>query len=61
MALTDFCPRFASSHIGLVVVSGSLFLARAVWRSCVAHPGPWRLAVRRASYGIDTALLMAAP
>ncbi|MFO1264471.1 MAG: SirB2 family protein [Rhodoferax sp.] len=59
MALTDFYPQIRILHIGLVVVSGSLFLARglAVLRGA---SWPMALAVRRASYGIDTALLMAA-
>ena len=54
-----FLPQIRILHIGLVVVGGSLFLARGV---AVLRGASWPMAVavRRTSYGIDTALLTAA-
>lgn len=59
MALTEYYPQIRYIHIGLVIVSGSLFLARGV---AVLRGASWPMAaaVRRLSYGIDTVLLAAA-
>ena len=59
MALIDFYPHIRYIHMGLVLASGGLFLARGV---AVLRGAAWPMTtgVRRASYSIDTALLGAA-
>jgi uncharacterized membrane protein SirB2 len=59
MTLIELYPLVRWTHISLVVTSGVIFAARGVG---VLLGQPWSraLAVRRASYTIDTALLSAA-
>lgn len=59
MTLVELYPQVRWTHIGLVLASGALFAARGV---AVLMGARWSmaLAVRRASYLLDTALLGAA-
>ncbi|ARN21774.1 SirB2 family protein [Piscinibacter gummiphilus] len=59
MALAEFYPAIKASHVGLVMLSGTLFTARGLG---VLLGGAWPLAplARRGSQVIDTALLAAA-
>jgi uncharacterized membrane protein SirB2 len=57
--LAAFYPALRLAHISLVLASGTLFALRGL---AVLQGQPWAMqrAVRRLSYGIDTALLGAA-
>jgi len=59
MSLAEFYPAIKASHVGLVILSGTLFTARGLG---VLLGGQWPLATpaRRGSQVIDTALLAAA-
>jgi uncharacterized membrane protein SirB2 len=59
MSVAEFYPAIKASHVGLVVLSGTLFAARGLG---VLLGGAWPLAApaRRGSQVIDTALLAAA-
>lgn len=59
MAIAEFYPLIKSSHVGLVMASGSLFAVRGVAMLAGSTFG-MRAPVRYLSYTIDTALLCAA-
>jgi uncharacterized membrane protein SirB2 len=59
MTLPDLYPLTRATHITLVLVSGALFGVRGV-AVLLGARWPMTPVVRRASYGIDTALLGAA-
>ena len=47
-------------HIGLALLSGSLFVARGLWVLLAGSGAPWQRRVNRISYMVDTGLLLAA-
>ena len=47
-------------HIGLALLSGSLFVARGLWALLAGSGAPWQRRVNRISYMVDTGLLLAA-
>jgi len=59
VAIAEFYPLIKTAHVGLVVASGSLFVARGV-AMLVGSALGMRAPVRYLSYAIDTALLGAA-
>lgn len=57
--MIEFYPQIRHAHIGLALASGALFALRG-GAALAGMRWPHRLAVRRVSWGIDTALLAAA-
>lgn len=47
-------------HIGLALLSGSLFVVRGLWVLLAGSGAPWQRRVNRISYMVDTGLLLAA-
>lgn len=46
-------------HIGLALLSGSLFVARGLWVLLAGSGAPWQRRVNRISYMVDTGRLPA--
>ncbi|VCU70722.1 hypothetical protein PIGHUM_02798 [Pigmentiphaga humi] len=59
MALADFYAAIKASHVGFVLLSGSLFAARGLG-VLLGSAKPMALPVRRFSQVVDTALLVSA-
>lgn len=59
MTLAEFYPAIKQAHIGLAIVSGSLFAIRGV-AVLLGEAAAMRAPVRYLSYAIDVALLTAA-
>ena len=47
-------------HIGLALLSGSLFAVRGLWVLIVGSGAPLQRSINRVSYAVDTGLLIAA-
>ncbi|HZJ94892.1 MAG TPA: SirB2 family protein [Thiopseudomonas sp.] len=58
--LAEYYLLIKTTHISLVLISGSLFVLRGLWVLLAGSGGVWQRKVNRLSYMVDTGLLLAA-
>lgn len=58
--LAEYYLLIKTTHISLVLISGSLFVLRGLWVLLAGSGGGWQRKVNRLSYMVDTGLLLAA-